>query len=979
MTGNARSGVFGVPPGADFPRALVAGLIARFGDDPPEALARVTLYVNTQRMARRITEVFAEGPARLLPRLRVITDLGTETATGLPPSTPALRRQLELRRLVEGLIAAQPDLAPRESAFDLAVSLAALMDEMQGEGVALSDVTGIDTGGLSEHWARSVAFLDLVGRFLDATGDASMDPEARQRRVVEETLAHWQAAPPEDPIVVAGSTGSRGTTAMFMAAVARLPAGAVVLPGLDGDMPEAVWRGLSDPVPLEDHPQYRHAAFAARAGIDPWAIPAWADTSAPDPARNRLVSLALRPAPVTDAWRREGPSLGCLVAATAGLSLVEATDPRQEALAIALRLRRALDEGKSAALISPDRALTRRVTAALARWRIRPDDSAGEPLRQSAAGRLIRQVAALFGQPLTAEALIALLKHPLVHRGAGRNTHLLATREFEVFLRRRGVPFPGAGDLAAWLGDDPPAARATWADWVVATCLGHAAQGAAPLPDLVARLTGTLTSLAAGSEAGATPEKLWSGPDGEEARRALTELGAEAGVGGTFDPAGFATLLSGVLGREVREAAEPDPRVRIWGTLEARVQGTDLAILAGLNDGVWPDLPDPDPWLNRRMRAQAGLLMPERRIGLAAHDFQQAVAAPEVMLTRAARDGEAPTVPSRWLNRLTNLLAGLEAQGGKAALAAMRARGAAWSGPAARLDRPAATVPRAKRPAPQPPVAHRPDRLSVTQVETLIRDPYAIYAAHILRLAPLDPLRRSPDARERGTVLHGVMERAVPGLMDQPEADRPAALIAAAEAALAETIPWAAARRLWRARIARIATAFCREEAARQTDAEIVALERRGRLEIAGCGVALTAKADRIDRAADGTLRIYDYKTGSLPSVKQLKTINKQLLLEALMAERGAFEEIPAAPVTTARYLRVAAKLEARDAPIAESPAAATEAQMQRLLAAYADPDTGYRAQEVPETAQFSGDYLLLARAGEWDLSVLPTPERVGW
>lgn len=986
----AAPGLYGVAPGTDFPKALVDGLLARFRDQPPEALARVTLYVNTRRMERRIRALLESGPARLLPRLRLIAALGQDSATGLPPSVPGLRRRLELSQLVTRLIEAAPDLAPRSAAFDLATSLAALMDEMQGEGVGLDAIEALDVTDLSGHWARNQRFLALVGGFLSTDPSTPMDPEARQRRVVEDLLRRWQTRPPRDPIIVAGSTGSRGTTRLFMEAVARLPNGAVVLPGLDPALPAAIWRGLTDPVAQEDHPQYRFAALADALGIAPHHIPAWHDAPPPNTARNALVSLALRPAPVTDGWRRDGPALGDLAAATAEVSLIEAPDPKTEALAIALRLRRAVEDGVGAALITPDRVLTRRVTAALDRWGIEPDDSAGEPLRQAPAGRMIRHLAALFGQPLTAEALLILLKHPLVHRAEGRNNHLLWTRELELSLRRNGPPFPTAASLARWAeayhdtqcqkggerraSDDPRG----WAAWVARCIDGLADFGAAPLGAFVARLMAGIEALALGAVA--PPEKLtfWTDRDGAEALKALTELADEAEHGGETDPPGFAALLSMVLASEVRNPTLPHPGVMIWGTLEARVQGADLVILGGLNDGKWPELPTPDPWLNRRMRKAAGLLLPERRIGLSCHDFQQAIAAPEVVLSRALRDADAETVPSRWLNRLTSLLGGLPDQGGPEALAAMRVRGKVWTGMAAAMDRPGPATLRAPRPSPQPPVESRPRRLSVTDVQTLIRDPYEIYARKILQLAPLDPLRKRPEARDRGNVLHRLLEEFVPVMADLPVPARRTHLLDTAARVLAEDVPWPTARRLWLMRLARIADGFLAEEAQRQADASPAALEVRGHLDLVRVETRLIAKADRIDRDAAGNLMIYDYKTGTLPTVKQQREFAKQLLLETAIAEAGGFAGLDPAPVARAAYLGLGSALKTVEAPLIESPVTQTLAELTDLLAAFLDRETGYTAQLARQSASTAGDYDHLARAGEWDLSDAPQPEKVG-
>ena len=289
--------VFALPCGLDFPRALVDGLLARSAGLPPEALARVELVVNTRRMTRRIREIFDAGPPRLLPRLSLLTDLGARGAMDrLPPAIPPLRRRLELTQLIAALLDRQPDLAARASLYDLADSLAGLIDEMQGEGVSPEDIRNLDVSDLSGHWARAQAFIGIAEDMIQ-TGEEALDPQARQRRVVEDLIAQWQVDPPGHPVILAGSTGSRGTTLMLMQAVARLPQGALVLPGYDFDQPAAVWQGLDRALTSEDHPQYRFRKMMEAMEIAPGDIRPWIDTPPPAPERNRLVSLALRPAP----------------------------------------------------------------------------------------------------------------------------------------------------------------------------------------------------------------------------------------------------------------------------------------------------------------------------------------------------------------------------------------------------------------------------------------------------------------------------------------------------------------------------------------------------------------------------------------------------------------------------------------------------------------------------------------------------------
>jgi len=340
---NPNARVFAVAPGVDFPRALVDGLRTRTAHLPPEGMARVHLVINTKRMSRRIRQLFDEGPACLLPRLSMVTDLGTSgDMTRLPAAVPPLRRRLELTQLISRLLDQQPDLAARASLYDLADSLATLFDEMQGEGVLPEAIRQLDVSDMSGHWARAQKFIDIAEHFV-GSDDEALDIQARQRRVVENLIDHWQTSPPDHPVILAGSTGSRGTTLMLMEAIARLPQGALILPGYDFDQPDTVWTELDEALLSEDHPQYRFRKLMTALDLTPDQIEPWVSTQAPAPARNRLVSLSLRPAPVTDAWMSEGPQLTDLPQAMENVTLVEASSPRDEALAIALRLREAAD------------------------------------------------------------------------------------------------------------------------------------------------------------------------------------------------------------------------------------------------------------------------------------------------------------------------------------------------------------------------------------------------------------------------------------------------------------------------------------------------------------------------------------------------------------------------------------------------------------------------------------------------------------
>ena len=440
----------------------------------------------------------------------------------------------------------------------------------------------------------------------------------------------------------------------------------------------------------------------------------------------------------------------------------------------------------------------------------------------------------------------------------------------------------------------------------------------------------------------------------------------------------YATLFGAVLDQGVvRDRDAGHPGILIWGTLEARVGGADLVILGGMNDGTWPEAPSPDPWLNRQMRLAAGLLLPDRRIGLSAHDYQQAVTAPEVWITRSKRSADAETVPSRWVNRLTFLLDGLAGQNGPAALAAMRARGNDWIARADALGRPASETPKAHRPSPRPPVEDRPTEISVTEVKRLVRDPYAIYARRILGLERLDPLVPDANAPLKGTIYHAALERF---MADRPEPGDPAAydrLIAITSEELEKDCPWPLVRLHWLTEMERIAPDFLKAETSRLATTDALILERKVRQAVAATGVDLVCKADRIDLSAEGTATVYDYKTGAIPTKKQQLYFDKQLLLTAALVEQGAFTGAPQ-PVTGAGYIAISTTNSDTPAPLDEAPPSKVWLELATLLQSWQDKGRGYTARMALARREDSSDYDHLSRFGEWTISDPPEPEDVG-
>ena len=694
----------------------------------------------------------------------------------------------------------------------------------------------------------------------------------------------------------------------------------------------------------------------------------------------------MRPAATTHLWAPPEVADGGVLD---GVEWIEAPSPAAEAALAAQCLREVLETpGKTAALVTPDRTIARRVAAQMARWGIDIDDSAGVPLRQTAAGRFFLLVAEAAAAGLSPVALLAALKQPLAAIGLAPAVLRREVRRLENPFLRGPKPARGADGLRAAIlatkdarADPGDAAR----NRALAT-VSRIETAFAPLSDLMdadeapfeailaSHLRVAETVAASGTKAGA--ERLWRGEDGEALADFAADITAYAGLVGRLRPFEYAPVLTALMtGRTVRPRFGAHPRLAILGPLEARLQHADRTILAGLNEGTWPPEPASDPWMSKEMRADFGLPAHARRIGLAAHDFAQAFGAPEVVLIRAAKTGGRPTVPARWLERLETVL--IRAGLGQSFPGTRRSPRLRWEAALHRETR--LCLP---RPEPRPPVASRPRRLSATRVETLMCDPYSIYAQYVLKLRALAPLETDLGPAEKGTMIHKALEEFVRRHPDPPEDGAAETLIRIGREAFgAEALALPAVRAFWWPRFERIARWFVQEQAKRR------ATIAKSHVEIAGevlfpapaGDFTLAAEADRIDRLSDGSYAILDYKTGVTPGRKEVLALGKpQLVLEAAILRRGGFEGIPrGASVSRLAYWRLAGADRAgeireftRDKDF--DPNALAEAvleKLRRLIEAYDDPATPYRPVPDPQAAPPHNDYAHLARIKEWSLA----------
>lgn len=1026
--------LFTIPPSAPFlttlAKAILAGDLPAQGGAAPDRLTlpKTTIYLPTRRAARGLREAFlaaSGGSALLLPRIEALGHSDEDAALILDaeafdkpdgtlgkPVIEPLARIMALMRLIlawnkqtggpeaEGESAALAqqirfNITPSQAA-SLARDLADLMDLVESEEAEFGALTDLVPEELAAHWAATVDFLSIVTehwpRYLEERGLVS--PVARRNLLMASEMARLAAGSPY-PVIAAGSTGTVPATARLLQTIAHLPNGAVILPGLDTIMDEESWETLLE---HPEHPQAGMAQLLRKmdASREEVLFVPGCDPDVNETARLHLVSETLRPAETTERWQEALKDSGSsktplqFSSALRGLSLLEAPSAHDEAEAIALILRGAIEEqGKTAALVTPDRVLARRVAARLKDYGLAIDDSAGTPIRHTMAGAFLDLILSALEENFAPPELMALLKHPLMRLKRAPAEIRAAARALERGLFRNmslghgfdpvsaASPEDGLSNIAKAISKPLAHAKITEGERAEAHTLMQDLQEAfAPLAGLfgtrvehsAAELSQAHANLAetlARDEAGAVP--LWDGDAGEALSLFYARLMADGealAMTARAYPGFHRSLLSG---QAVRPRGPAHPRLSIWGQLEARLQQPDTMVLGGLNEGSWPRAQETGPWLSRSMREKLGLPAPERRIGLAAHDFAQALGAKSVILTRALKADGVPTVPSRWLQRLQALIG---ASGEAAALAPTKP----WLSFARARDTIESFKP-AKAPRPCPPLAARPRSLSVTQIERWIANPYEIYAKHILQLFPLMPLGSPPDLALRGSAFHRILHLFAKAYPDSLPQDITGALAQMANDVFATMGDGPSLAAFWRPSFERFAAWFAETEPRRRENVTRTHPEVKGALTLPN-GFRLTARADRIDETEEGSFIIYDYKTGTPPKQVRVRELAApQLPLEAAIAAAGGYDGLGGGPVAELAYIQASGRgaggeqqSASRDEPDVLGAKALEE--LQRLVDHFDDPHTPYEVKRRAGAA-FAGayrfdDYAGLARIAEW-------------
>lgn len=898
-----RPKVYSIAAHRGFADALVAGLVPRYAD-PELGLANLTLLLPSSRARRTLSEAFIrhlgeEGRAgMLMPRMAVVGDLDLDEALGPlldPLGAPGIKPAIDPQRrwfALAALIAEEmgEDAPTGATLLRLAREAGATMDRLLVEDIAPEELYGprvLDlVGELSAHWQKSLRlFARVQARWLtqiDAWG--ATDAAARRNRLFDHAAKHWRGNLPETPIVAAGVTSAAPALARLLRVVSELPQGAVILPDFDLTMPAAVWEELgragARPTPEDTafarddavtHPQYHMKLLLSRMGVAREEVQPWhrKGAAAAPPERSHAIGALFLPPEASKAWVDLPPEKRRL----AGVRVMQAANPEEEAQAIALLVREALDTPeKRIAVVTPDRALARRVVHHLGRWNIIADDSAGRPLSQTAAGRALLLLAEVMAQDAAPVPLMGLLAHPLVDGGMERGIWLRRLRQVEHELRGPRAK-PGLEPIAE-VASKHLKTKEWWeiVEGALKPLLALGQTESAPLSAQLDLLVTTAETLCG--------DKLWAREDGRALAQFVEDMRLHARAAGfELAPRELATMLA-----ETMEAVAVRPpygghaRVQILGLLESRMNRADLVICAGLNEGSWPARGSVDALLAPPVLRALGVPGADFRIGLSAHDLAGALGAPEVVLSRAARDESGPAIPSRFLLRVLALLLDRRSEYDLSAQH-RETRAIALARAITRAD-PAPAYP---RPKPMPSAEQRDVAISATALDRLRGDPYQFYASSILQLRDLDGLDADPSPAWQGEVAHLILQRWHEARRDDPRAK----LAPIMDAVLTEKNAHPLMRGLWVPRL-QAALEWIESEVDGYDGRGVAAVEAWGEMHIDG--VRIHGRADRIDTLPGGRLALVDYKTGGPPSRSMVEQgYALQLGLLGMMAEKGGF------------------------------------------------------------------------------------------
>lgn len=990
MQESLKKNVYNIDAGRPFARLIAEKLLHDFQDNL-QGLTDVTVLLPTRRACRNFQNTFlqiTEGKPLLLPKIQPLGDVDEQDLSlslantdmlnkilDLPPAISPLRRRILLAKTISAL---EGFTSSFDKAIALADALAQFMDQIIIEGLEFSALENIVPQEFADHWQITLNFLKILGEYWPTIlkEEKAIDAADRRNRLMGILSDYWEETKPITPIIAAGSTGSIPATGKLLSVVASLPAGKVILPGLDRYIDDKSWKTLD-----ESHPQYGLKKLITNMGLDRSDIENWHNSEKEENPRLVLASEIMRPSETTQNWQNTYKNqTEKLHQAINNIEMLELETRREEATAIALKFRETLEEKtKTAALITPDRKLARQVSAICKRWGINVDDSSGISLSYSPVGVFSLLLCDSALQSIKPKSFLALLKNKYTHFGIEKSIYTQAISDLEKYALRGISPKAGFDGLKNRIEQLEHAPDMTH----VLDFLSIIEPQMKPLIEImndtnmrffkeflsvhIKIMENLATTISQAGE-----DILWVNEDGEALAQLFSELWEHADAFEPVDGHSYMRILSHLMASiTIRPKYGTHPRLSILGQLEARLVETDLLILSGLNEGSWPPDPGHDPWMSRPMRKEFGMPSPERSVGLAAHDFVQGFCNQNMILTRSKTVDGTQQVPARWLQRLDTVLKtndmSLNTIIDHKTLAYIKA-----------LDH-ADSIKPYGRPAPKPPIDKRPRNLSVTKIETWQKDPYSIYASEILRLRKLDALQKPIEAKEKGIILHSILERFTAQYKGTVPSSAKSILFDIAEQELENFDDNKSNWSFWWPRFEKITEWFIDNETHWIKNNRNMALEAKGEVEIKTENAFFIIKgvADRIDLNHEGDCAIIDYKTSrGFSATKMANGENPQLPLEALMLTKNGFADngiidknasylgywCMTGGTQSARIIELPNKKNPNISEIVKR----TEDGLKRLIDCFADPKTSYICLPKSDQLPRFNDYEHLARVKEW-------------
>ncbi|OFW96610.1 MAG: hypothetical protein A2977_03455 [Alphaproteobacteria bacterium RIFCSPLOWO2_01_FULL_45_8] len=811
----------------------------------------------------------------------------------------------------------------------------AFLDEIRTEGISLTTLKNFSSvAGQAEHWEKIQKFLTLVSDHWDAIlkDEKCVEPVTWQRRFMDIQADLLERDRTKAPIMIAGSLGTIPSTARLIKVISTLKNGVVILPGLQREQKKEFLSSR--------HPQFFLHRLLKKLNSAPEGV-----RELPSKEWNNA-SLFLEK--IFDS-RFTGPWI--LPPSMENIQYIETSDQGEEARIICISIRKALEEGKKKILcISSDPKLLHRVSAELGFWSLSVSVQK-KSLLDTQIGSFLHLATLWFSSPFPTVVMASTFKHSFVKKKKD------VWNLFEKYILRTWVGNASLLAIEHLLERESAELEPDVCDRLKTfyeTLKNHLVfvQEAQPLgfyldklESLIAWLLGSETDLEnlfleLAPEEGVVFQQLWQ------------DLKKSSALIMTHPKMLSEILFSLLQDHQIPNVSKGNNEsIFLMSPAEARFMEADFKILAGLNEGTWPAELRVDPFFSSSMRETLGLPSLETRFSQSAHDFLSAICIPvPVLITRSLRVGGVPSVPSRFLSYLEMRMGAYNLTFSQNKDLKVWARN--LNSVSQKTD--------LQAPRPLPPVSQRPKRLSVTDVSILLRDPYSIYAKHILKLTRLEPFIPEEKSRLFGLFVHNFLHRWA------PTSETPMDVLLSGRAKFLFELylgPVEQSRFLWE----KFSILF--EWVKQQKKLANTSTEIKGEFSFAVEDHLFTlfGKADRVDWDQEGAILI-DYKTGSIPPLSHVKEGKaSQITLEALIFLRGGFSDLP--PRLPLRDLQYWGLLSEEILSIKEDLSlltAQTQQNLEQLISSFYKETTPYLSH--PKGFIKEGEYDHLARLQEWSV-----------